>query len=105
MKILIEEVYNFLEKWWVYLLYILIGIIGKFAYDMITKRKLSIWQALGSVGIAGVTGYFACVWCMINAPEKAPYMVPLATLLSEKFFNWIFSLDWKVLFQTLLQSK
>jgi len=105
IKLITEEITTFIAKWGYYILYIFIGIVGKFAYDIVQKKKMSFLQALGSVGVAGVTGYFACIWCMQNSPEKAPYLVPLATLLSEKFFNWIFSLNWKTLFETFFKIK
>ena len=83
----------------------MIGIVGKFSYDLVTNKKISWISAIGSIGIAGVTGYFACLWCINNDISKAPYLVPMATLLSDKFFNWVFQLDWKGIFELITETK
>jgi hypothetical protein len=105
MKTVLNDLYIFLSKWWMYVVYILIGLVGKISYELVTDKKRSFWSVMGSVGIAAFTGYISCVWCIHNSPEKAPYLVPMATLLSDKFFTWVFSLNWKGIIDVITNNK
>lgn len=105
MKTVLNDFCIFLSKWWLYVVYILIGLVGKMSYELVTGKKRSFWTAIGSVGIAAFTGYLSCIWCISNSPEKAPYLVPMATLLSDKFFTWIFSMDWAAIFKIITNQK
>lgn len=97
MEFFKEEIVSFFSKIWVWLFYIFLGIIGKFSHDLIMKRKLTWVQAFASIGIALFCGFIASVVCANNFPEQAAYIVPIATLLSEKFFVAVFAIDYKAL--------
>lgn len=97
MELLKEEIVAFFSKVWVWGLYILIGLIGKFSHDLIMRKRITWVQAFASIGIALFCGFIASVICANNFPEQAAYIVPIATLLSEKFFVAIFAIDYKAL--------
>jgi hypothetical protein len=77
--------------------YILIGIIGKFSHDLIMGKRLTWVQVFASIGIALFCGFLASVICMHNFPDKAAYIVPIATLLSEKIVVAILAVDYKMI--------
>lgn len=91
-----QEVLAFFTRWWLYLCYILIGIVTKFSYDLVKKKKISFLQAIGSTGIAGFLGFLATLYCVHKdlSTTLAGIIVPLATILSDKIFTWLFTRDW-----------
>lgn len=103
MEIFKEEITAFFSKIWVWGVYILIGIIGKFSHDLIMGKRLSWLQIFASIGIALFCGFIASVICMNNFPDKAAYIVPIATLLSEKIMVAILAIDYKMLAAEIAQ--
>lgn len=95
MEFLKEEIASFLSKAWVWCAYIIIGIVGKFSHDLIMGKKLTWLQVFASIGIALFTGFIASMICLHNFPDKAAYIVPISTLLSEKIIIAVFSIDYK----------
>lgn len=97
MELFKEEIVSFFSKIWVWGLYILIGVIGKFSHDLIMGKRLSWVQVFASIGIALFCGFIASVVCMNHFPEHAAYIVPISTLLSEKIIVAILAVDYKAL--------
>jgi hypothetical protein len=60
-------------------------------------KKLTWVQVFASIGIALFCGFIASVICMNNFPDKAAYIVPIATLLSEKIVIALVSVDYKMI--------
>jgi len=92
-----EELITFASKAWLFCLYIVVGIIGKFSHDFIMGKRLSWTQVLASIGIALFCGFLASMVCYNKFPEYAAYIVPIATLLSEKLVIALLSVDYKKL--------
>lgn len=103
MELLKEEIVAFFSKVWVWGLYILIGLIGKFSHDLIMRKRITWVQAFASIGIALFCGFIASVVCMNNFPAQAAYIVPIVTLLSEKIIVAIFAVDYKALVAEMAQ--
>lgn len=96
-----EEVVAFFSKFYVWGLYVFIGLIAHISHILAAKEKPSRLQFFGSMGTALFVGYLASAWCIANAPEKGKYLVPVATLLSEKILSWILT-NWKKLLNLVL---
>lgn len=91
-----EEVLTFFSKIYVWLIYILVGLMAKYSYDIIKGKKISLAQALASAGIALFVGFIASVLCVNNDMEReGMWIVPIATLLSEKIVMALFAIDWR----------
>jgi hypothetical protein len=91
-----NEILAIISKWWVWLLYIIIGMAGKFSFDWLHGKKLSWVQVFAGIGIALFVGFISSAVCINNGwQDKGMYVVPLATLLSEKLVMALFSLDYK----------
>lgn len=93
-----DQIIEFFLKWWVWFAYVFVGIIGKFSYDYGSGKKFSWAKILSSVGIAFFVGFISASICIYNGwIEQAAYIVPIATLLSEKLVWAAFSVDYKQL--------
>lgn len=92
-----ENIISFFSKWYVYLFYIVIGIVGKFSWDISRRKHITLLSAISTVGISGFIGYLSSVYCSNNGLEnKAAYIVPICTLLSDKIISYlIFRVKWK----------
>lgn len=91
-----EEIMNFITKGWALLLYLFIGLIGKFSYDMASGKKMSWVQVLSSIGIGIFVGALTYTICIHQKMDKeASIIVPISTLLSEKIMVALFSIDYK----------
>ena len=102
-----NEFVNFLNKWWVYLFYILIGIVGKFSWDISRKKRMTFLGALSTVGISGFVGYVSSVYCQNKGMvEDAAYIVPICTLLSDKLLSYmVFQVKWKVIWDAIFHPE
>lgn len=101
MEFIKEELLAMFTKAWVFLLYIFIGLVGMFSHNFILGRKLTRLQIFGSIGMALFCGFIASMMCYNNFPEYAAYIVPTATLLSEKLVIAALSIDYKKLMADL----
>jgi len=90
-----EETLTFLTKWWSYIFYVMIGVMGKFSFDIVKRKKISIWYIIGATGVACFIGFLASMWCEYHYKPYAPYIVPIATLCSDKILMYIATLNWK----------
>lgn len=98
-----DELIAFFSKSWALFLYVIIGLIGKLSYDLLYGRKMTWWQVIASIGIALFTGFVAAAICTkYGWEDHAKFVVPIATLLSEKLIVAAFSLDYKGIFADLV---
>jgi hypothetical protein len=74
---------------------ILIGWIGKICHHLYMKRKLSWVWAIASLGMVFFVGVMTYFWSIRHYPEETVYLVPMASLISDKIMLAFFSLDWK----------
>lgn len=99
-----EDIAIWFSKIWVWILYIIVGLVGKFSYDLLTGKKITMWQALASTGVALFFGFLSVAFCMYKEYDKGGmFIVPITTLLSEKLMIAIFAVDWKKVTADLVQ--
>lgn len=99
---IINQVWQFVSKTWIWGIFISIGIIGKFGIDMVQQRKKSIGQAIGQTLVAGFIGYLASIYCMTHFPPahegdyspQGALIVPIATLISDRIMMFLIGIDW-----------
>lgn len=92
-----DALISWFSKWYTFLLYIVMGLIGKFSFDLLSGRKMSIWKVLASTGAGLFVGFVSAVACVNAGYEtKSAIIVPVCTLLSEKIMIALFSYNqWK----------
>jgi hypothetical protein len=86
----VNEVVLLFGKFSTYIFGITIGLLGKLSYEIYMKRTLNFIQWTAVVGMSVFTGYVTSVYC--NAQgfiTQAQFIVPLATLMGEKFFIYL----------------
>jgi hypothetical protein len=80
-----NELAEFISRCWVWGAGIVAGVVAKISTELMMKRKLSLLQWLGIVGVSMFFGYLTAVWCDSNGwVSQGRYIVPLATLMGEK---------------------
>lgn len=98
----------FLMKAWLYIQYVgyvSIGLLGLFAEKIRSGKKMGFWQVISTTAIAIFIGYLATVWCINhNLVKESAYIVPVATLMSDKIFTSILSVNWKDIVNTLIDK-
>lgn len=110
---LIDAVYTFLIKSWAYCGgYIVIGLIGKVGLMLRKPKSSSILEDLGSLLVAGFVGYIAAVFCFYKYPPEpggysvqAAFIVPMATLLSDRIMTFLLNVNWIPLIELLTGKK
>jgi len=71
---------------------IFIGLVAKVCYELKQRRSLSLLAWIGIMGLSIVAGYFAGIICdYYHMENESRIIVPMATLLGEKIFEFIFS--------------
>lgn len=100
-----EEFLNILAKAWVWFLYVLLGIMAQYSYDLINGKKLTKWQRLGSTFIAAFIGIMSSFACIELGKERlGMFIVPVATLLSRDIFAVIMTHNWQRTFKDALKG-
>ena len=70
---------------------IVLGLMGKYSYELSKGRKLSAISWFGITGLSVFSGYMSSVICDYYHYDKASkIIVPLATLFGEKIFEFLF---------------
>lgn len=101
MEFIKEEIWAFFSKFYVWILYVFIGLLAHVSHILAGKQKPTTLQFFSSMGIAIFVGYLSSAWCIANAPEQGKYIVPIATLLSDKVLSWIMT-NWKLILRKVL---
>lgn len=85
-----NEFWMLFGKFSTYIFGITIGLLGKLSYEIYMKRTMNFLQWTAVVGMSVFTGYVVSVYCSNNGFEtQAQFIVPLATLMGEKFFIYL----------------
>ena len=82
-----------------WILWILLGLVGMFSYDLLRHRKFSMSYVLGCTGIALFCGYVGGSYVLQYAPERASMYIPMLTLLSNNIISAFMSINWQALMQ------
>lgn len=91
-----DEIITLVSKLWTWVVYILLGVMGKFSYDALSGRKMSFLTSLAILGISIFVGAIISMVCAYYEVNKAAaFIVPLGTLLSEKLVISFYAYDWK----------
>lgn len=101
----INAIYEFLSKWWAWIFYIAIGMAGKFGLDMMKQKKMSFWQLIGSACISCFIGFMAASYCMSYAPKLGPFIVPIATLISDRVILFLFAINYTPILESIFKKK
>lgn len=92
----IDEIVTAGSKVWTWVLYVLLGVMGKFSYDALSGRKISFLMSLAILGISVFVGVITSMVCFYYELDRAgAFLVPICTLLSEKLVLAIYAYDWK----------
>ena len=85
MEVQHNELQEFLARSWVWIVGIGAGVLAKISSEVLMKRKISLVQWLGIVGVSVFFGYIAAIWCDSNGwVEEGRFIVPIFTLMGEK---------------------
>ena len=70
---------------------ILIGVLSKISYDVVSGRKLSIWAWCGIAFLSIFAGYISGVIGEYYhlSPEAIRIVVPISTLMGEKLITFV----------------
>jgi|SRR6187399_1755355 len=94
-KTMKKEEIDLLTKYGSWVAYVIIGLIGKFGWDIAAKKKMSWWYVIGTGCMAVFVGFISSIWFMKNRPEMGAYCVPVFTLVSRDILIFLNLLDWK----------
>lgn len=87
---ILNDILTGISKMWIWIAMILSGVVAKISFDVLSGRKLSFIQWCAVIGISVFGGYMMGTWCDSNGWEKqGRWLVPMATLFSEKLFIYI----------------
>lgn len=91
-----NELITFCTKGAAWFFLVILGLMGKFSYDIYTGRKITLSHALASTGLAFFVGYITFILCQRHGlQEDCKWIVPIATLLCDKVVLAAVSVDWK----------
>ena len=102
---IIESLYDMFAKIWVLLLYIILGTVGKFSYNMLNGKKLTIGQSFGQLGFCLVCGTMSYWVCNYFGWIKAQAIITTtATFVSDKIMLAVYTLNWEKVVKNLFNS-
>lgn len=91
-----EDFVNMLAKAWIWIMYIVLGIMAQYSYDLINGKRLTRWQRLGTTFIALFIGIMSSLACIESGRERlGMFIVPVATLLSRDIFAVLMTYNWQ----------
>ena len=91
-----------LTKWWAWAAWIAIGMVGKIGLSLYNGEKLSFWKFMGSTMVACFVGYVASILCMEHCPSQGAFIVPIATLTSDRIVMMIMAFNWNPVAELLI---
>ena len=100
-----SPVIEFIVRWMSFIGYVMIGLIGKFGYDIVSKKKITIPYILGTSAMALFVGFLTCKLCTAHPVVNESVAVPVATLLSRDMIVFLTMVDKKKLVEILLNIK
>lgn len=104
-KTLLNEMQMFISKAGASVAAIAIGVMAKISHDIMLKKKHSFLEWLAIVGVSVFGGYLMAQYCLTHKlEEQSKYLIPIATLFSEKLIMYITS-NWNKIMNVLLNRK
>lgn len=97
-----KELIDFFGRWYLYILYVVLGMIAHISNLVLSKRKITWAQTFASIGAAFVCGCLSSMYCAKYAPQYAVVLVPFFTLVSDKIFAYVSALDYQEIFDGLV---
>jgi len=104
------DLLNFFTKIWSWVFLVFIGLVGKFGLYLQSGQKYNGWKLLGSTLIAAFVGYLASIYCIEHYPcdngfnHQAAFIVPIATLMSDRLMLLIISVNWTNVIQLVIKK-
>lgn len=96
-----HEILVFLNKIWLSVVGIGVGIIGKFSYDMVNGKKYSKAAFWGALGVCIFVGYIVSTICRnVGWVEKSAWLTPIATALSQTLMQALIQ-NWHKVFKKI----
>lgn len=95
---------EFISRWMPFLGYVLISLMGKFGYDLVSNRRITIKYIAGTTGIAIFVGWVAYKWCMAHNDLNPGITVSIAALFSRDLIVFATMIDKKKLFEMLFNK-
>jgi hypothetical protein len=90
-----EEILEFLSKWGAFLAYVSIGLLGKFGFDIVTKKHISFWYVFGTSCVAFCICFLSWGWCTQHTNFNPGIIVPFASLISRDVMLFVTVIDWR----------
>jgi len=104
-KSIVSELYLFMSKAGASILAVFIGIMAKISHDIMLKKKHSWAEWMGILGMSVFGGYLMGQYCSSHdMQEQGKWLIPLATLFSEKIFMYI-AANWNKIMNVILNRK
>lgn len=93
---------EFIFRWLPFLGYVLIALMGKFGYDLVSNRKITIKYMAGTSLMALFVGYIVYQWCILHPAVNPGIAIPVATMFSRDLIVFATMIDKKKLFEMLM---
>src|ERR1700761_8744454 len=87
------QFWQFIYKYGAWIGWIILGLVGRFSYDLLRHKAFTIGYVLGSTGIAFLIGYVSGVYIFTKYPDDAPILIPMITLVSNNLVSAVMSID------------
>jgi len=88
------EIISFLSKYGALITYIIIGLMGKFGFDIVSGKRISGWYIVGTGLMAVFVGWLAWEWCLSHPDWNPGFTIPIATLVSRDVLLFLMLIDW-----------
>ena len=85
---------EFLFKWGAFISYISIGLIARFGYDMVVKKKITKLYIIGTACMGFGIGWLSYQICAAHPSWNPGIIVPMATIVSRDVMLFITMIDW-----------
>lgn len=98
---IIEGIWSSILKWWVWGLYIGVGLMGKIGMYLRGGKKESRGQQIGSILLGFFGGFLAMFYCMEHYPDpeggysiQGATIVPIVTMMSDRLAVILWNVQW-----------
>lgn len=99
----VNEILDSLSKYAAWIAYVGIGLVGKFGWDIVARKKPSGWYILGTGCMGAFVGFITSRYFMVHNPEMGAYVVPIATLSSRDILVFVRMIDWGKVLNAILK--
>ncbi len=99
------ELISFLTKYGALVTYVIIGLVGKFGFDIVTGKKISGWYVLGTGCMAIFVGWLTWMWCQKWPALNPGFVIPIATLVSRDIMLFITMVDYMSILRIITGKK